>query len=436
MEKGVLRHGYTTGACAAAAVKGAAQMLRDQMLVDEVELNLPGGETVTFPLHGQEIAGNYASCHVIKDAGDDPDVTNGVEIHARVSIDFFQPRTVVIEGGEGIGKVTKPGLAVPVGEWAINPVPRRMIMQSVKEVFAMRCISATLTVRLSIPDGRERAKKTLNERLGIIGGLSILGTTGIVRPVSAQAWIDTIDAAVDVALACGSDTVVLSTGRTSELVAQKSVKSGDRGPGTKGRDSGFGIREPEGRDQKLGDGDRGTNSRLDISGCSKIDRSSHPQQAPRRRSSATPHTAACEDGGEMAAFQQPPPEEAFVMMGDHVGYALRACAAKGVKRVVLAGQFAKLLKIACGHEQTHVSSSELDLRALREWLSPKEDARLLALADTAATARHLLETSGYDAHLIRLVCDRARAAAERLTPGLSVKVLLAGYHGEMLYSDI
>ena len=418
MEKGVLRHGYTTGACAAAAVKGAAQMLRDQMLVDEVELNLPGGETVMFPLHGQEIAGNYASCHVIKDAGDDPDVTNGVEIHARVSIDFFQPRTVVIEGGEGIGRVTKPGLAVPVGEWAINPVPRRMIMQSVKEVFAMRCISATLTVRLSIPDGRERAKKTLNERLGIIGGLSILGTTGIVRPISAQAWTDTIDAAVDVALACGSDTVVLSTGRTSELVAQKALVSGDRESGT------------------------GTSIVSKDSGCSKAARSSHPQQAPRRRStlwginSATSHTAACEDGGEMAAFQQPPPEEAFVMMGDHVGYALRACAAKGVKRVVLAGQFAKLLKIACGHEQTHVSSSELDLRALREWLSPKEDARLLALADTAATARHLLETSGYDAHLIRLVCDRARAAAERLTPGLSVKVLLAGYHGEMLYSDI
>ena len=418
MEKGVLRHGYTTGACAAAAVKGAAQMLRDQMLVDEVELNLPGGETVTFPLHGQEIAGNYASCHVIKDAGDDPDVTNGVEVHARVTIDFFQPRTVVIEGGEGIGRVTKPGLAVPVGEWAINPVPRRMIMQSVKEVFAMRCISATLTVSLSIPDGRERAKKTLNERLGIIGGLSILGTTGIVRPISAQAWTDTIDAAVDVALACGSDTVVLSTGRTSELVAQRALVIGDRESGT------------------------GTSIVSKVSGCSKAVRSSHPQQSPRRRStlwginSATPHTAACEDGGEMAVFQQPPPEEAFVMMGDHVGHALRACAAKGVKRVILAGQFAKLLKIACGHEQTHVSSSELDLRALREWLSPEENSHLIRLAESAATARHLLETSGYDLRLIHLVCDRARAVAERLAPGLDVKVLLAGYRGEVLYSGI
>ena len=124
------------------------------------------------------------------------------------------------------------------------------------------------------------------------------------------------------------------------------------------------------------------------------------------------------------------------MMGDHVGYALRACAAKGVKRVVLAGQFAKLLKIACGHEQTHVSSSELDLRALREWLSPEENSHIIRLAESAVTARHILETSGYDLRLIHLVCDRARAVAERLAPGLDVKVLLAGDRGEVLYSGI
>ncbi len=353
MEKGVLRHGYTTGACAAAAVKGAAQMLRDQMLVDEVELNLPGGETVTFPLHGQEIAGNYASCHVIKDAGDDPDVTNGVEVHARVTIDFFQPRTVVIEGGEGIGRVTKPGLAVPVGEWAINPVPRRMIMQSVKEVFAMRCISATLTVSLSIPDGRERAKKTLNERLGIIGGLSILGTTGIVRPISAKAWTDTLDAALNVARACGCDNVVLSTGRTSELVAQKAITL---------------------------------------------------------------------------------PEEAFVMMGDHVGYALRACVRKEMRHAILAGQFAKLLKIACGHEQTHVSSSELDLRMLAEWIAAAPGVSHLApLVAGANTARQVLEESDHDPLLMELVCSRAREAARRLAPSLDIKVLLAGYDSTVLY---
>ncbi|HLO25625.1 MAG TPA: cobalt-precorrin-5B (C(1))-methyltransferase CbiD, partial [Geobacteraceae bacterium] len=301
MSRKILRDGYTTGACAAAAAKGAAQMLRDQRLVEEVEINLPSGDTVRFPLRGQVIRDDSASCYVVKDAGDDPDITNGAEIHAKVAIEFFTQHRIVIEGGTGIGKVTKPGLAVPVGEWAINPVPRRMVLEGIKEVFAMRCVPVTLTVSLSIPDGAERAQKTLNSRLGILGGLSILGTTGIVKPVSARAWTDTIDTAIDVALACGCRTVVLSTGRASEMSAQ-----GYRGKGGRGAPMGERLKE-----------------------------------------------------------------EAFVMMGDHVGYAVRACAGKGVRKVIIAGQFAKLLKIACGHEQTHVSSSELDLKMLADWLELK-----------------------------------------------------------------
>ncbi|HSC70272.1 MAG TPA: cobalt-precorrin-5B (C(1))-methyltransferase CbiD, partial [Candidatus Methylomirabilis sp.] len=210
-----LRHGYTTGACAAAAAKGAALILRDQKMVDEVEINLPAGWPAVFRLHGQRLVGNTASCYVIKDAGDDPDVTNGAEIHVSIAVEFFTSHRIVLQGGDGVGRVTKPGLAVPVGEWAINPVPRQMILEGVKEVLAVRCIPATFTVTVSIPNGEELAKKTLNERLGIVGGLSILGTTGIVKPVSTKAWTDTIDAAIDVALACGSRTVVLSTGRTS-----------------------------------------------------------------------------------------------------------------------------------------------------------------------------------------------------------------------------
>ena len=127
-----LRYGYTTGACAAAAAKGAAQMLRDQSIVEEVELNLPSGDTVRFPLRGQILHNDAASCYVVKDAGDDPDITNGAEIHARVSIEFFTAHRILIEGGIGIGRVTKPGLAVPVGEWAINPVPRRMVLEGGK----------------------------------------------------------------------------------------------------------------------------------------------------------------------------------------------------------------------------------------------------------------------------------------------------------------
>ena len=371
MSRKNLRYGYTTGACAAAAAKGAAQMLRDQRLVEEVELNLPSGDTVRFPLRGQMLHNDAASCYVVKDAGDDPDVTNGAEIHARVSIEFFVAHRIKIEGGVGIGRVTKPGLAVPVGEWAINPVPRRMVLEGVKEVFAMRCVPATLTIALSIPDGAERAKKTLNERLGIVGGLSILGTTGIVKPISVRAWTDTIDTAIDVALACGSETVVLSTGRTSEMAAQENFRR-------------------EARTQASGV--KGARHKETIS------------------------------------------EEAFVMMGDHVGHAISACASKGARHLVVAGQFAKLLKIACGHEQTHTSSSELDLHTLASWLDLDPRASHLApLAKRANTAREVLEASGKDPGLIALVCGKAREFAERTAPGVEVKVLLAGYNRDVLY---
>ena len=224
-----LRYGYTTGACAAAAARGAVLMLRDQQLLDEVEIILPTGKTARFRLHGQKLNNASARCFVVKDAGDDPDVTNGAEIHAELTLaEASGDETVVIRGGKGIGRITKPGLAVPPGEWAINPVPKRMIAEVVNEVFSIHCPLLTAHcvpmvphVTISIPNGEELARKTLNSRLGIIGGLSILGTTGIVKPISSQAWTDTIDAAVDVAVACGCKTVVLSTGRTSEMVAQK-----------------------------------------------------------------------------------------------------------------------------------------------------------------------------------------------------------------------
>lgn len=359
-----LRHGYTTGACAAAAAKGAALLLRDGRASDSVEITLPAGMTARFRLHSCELRGDTATSSVIKDAGDDPDVTNGAEVRADITLSAGESGTIVIEGGEGVGRVTKPGLAVPVGEWAINPVPRRMIAAAVREVFPPEFSPLVPCVVVSIPNGAELAKKTLNARLGIVGGLSILGTTGIVRPISAKAWTDTIDTAIDVALACGSGTVVLSTGRTSELVAQRQFGLGVPGSG--------------------------------------------------------PGTALT--------------EEAFVMMGDHVGHALRSCARKGVPRVVLAGQFAKLLKIACGHEQTHVTSSELDLRTLEEWL---DHAGLRSLLPGPCsgfnTARQVLETSGNQPALVELVCSRAAASARQMAPTLSVTVLLAGYGGEVLY---
>lgn len=357
--KAGLRHGYTTGACATAAARGAALMLREQRLIDTVEIILPAGVPASFILHGQTLTDRSSSCFVVKDAGDDPDITNGAEIHAEIAVEFFVPQRIVLQGGVGVGRVTKPGLAVPVGEAAINPVPRQMIFDTVKEVLAIRCLPAAFTITISIPNGAELAKKTLNERLGIVGGLSILGTTGIVKPISTKAWTDTIDCSLDVALASAAETVILSTGRTSELAAQKFLES-----------------------------------------------------------------------------REPIPEEAFVMMGDHAGYSLAACKRKGVKKVVLAGQFAKLLKIACGHKQTHVSSSELDLQELAAWVS--RDPRTAAfepLARQANTARQVLEESGNDPFLIKLVCGKAKDCASSMAPGLPVEIILVGYDSKVLYCD-
>lgn len=217
-----LKNGYTTGTCAAAAAQGAAIMLKTGKKVKNTTITLPDGKIATFELCGQIISADSASCFVIKDAGDDPDITNGVHVYASASASYNLKHTVIIEGGTGIGKVTKPGLAVPPGDWAINPVPRKMITDATADHIPTDC---SLKIIISIPNGEELAKKTLNNRLGIVGGLSILGTTGIVRPISTKAWTDTIDASIDVARACHSETVLLSTGRSSEAAAQNHLKS-------------------------------------------------------------------------------------------------------------------------------------------------------------------------------------------------------------------
>lgn len=225
-----LRSGYTTGACAAAAAKGAAHCLLGGTPVGEVEIPFPDGQRVTFALCRCGFCGEDRGCcqaAVVKDAGDDPDVTNGAIIAASVrrnpaAVAGGEER-ILISGGEGVGIVTKPGLSVPVGEPAINPVPLRMIREAVAEVMQYyHCApSLRLLVEISVPEGRKLAGKTLNERLGIIGGISILGTTGIVRPISAEAWTATITTAMDVAVAGGNREIVLSTGRTSEVALQK-----------------------------------------------------------------------------------------------------------------------------------------------------------------------------------------------------------------------
>ena len=162
---------------------------------------------------------------MIKDAGDDPDVTHGAEIGAMVRLQIASPPNelppVVITGGNGVGRITKPGLELPPGEAAINPGPRRMITQAVGEALTEHGLNGTAAVEIFVPRGQDIARKTLNARLGIIGGISILGTTGIVRPMSHEAFTATIDAGLSVARACGLEHVVVSTGRRSERFAQR-----------------------------------------------------------------------------------------------------------------------------------------------------------------------------------------------------------------------
>jgi cobalt-precorrin-5B (C1)-methyltransferase len=225
-----LRNGYTTGACSAAAAKAATEALLLGFCPKQVEIPFPEGARHSFAVFSCVIDGESASATIIKDAGDDPDVTNRAKISATVrrvteiankpdDHDCVALDTIVLCRGEGVGIVSKPGLAVEVGEPAINPVPRKMIAAAVAEL-----TDTPLEVRISVAEGESLAQKTLNHRLGIVGGLSILGTTGVVRPISADAWTATISASMDVARAAGLDDIVLSTGRTSEKGAQSIVK--------------------------------------------------------------------------------------------------------------------------------------------------------------------------------------------------------------------
>ena len=299
-----LRSGYTTGACAAAAAKAAAFALIRQRKIEYVDIRLPIGKDVRFKIHTLKFDTIHAVSSVIKDAGDDPDVTHRAEIRAEVCWGD-KPHSVknelgsiILEGGEGVGIVTKPGLPVGIGRPAINPVPERMILESVGEVLKElkwegpdmqgreNNTNRPLRVVISVPMGIELAKKTLNPRLGIVGGISILGTTGIVNPVSLDAYRDTIKTAIDVAVASGMKQIVFTPGRSSEKVAERII---------------------------------------DL------------------------------------------PKEGYILMGDHAGYALKYAAHAGVKDLIIVGQLGKLSKIGAGNFMTHVKDSSINRQKMEEW---------------------------------------------------------------------
>jgi cobalt-precorrin-5B (C1)-methyltransferase len=212
------REGFTTGACAAAAAKAATRVLVRRQLFEVIESTLPNGRRHTFSLERCELQAEVALCSILKDGGDDPDCTHGAEIVAEVR--FALENQIVLEGGEGVATVTKPGLGLDVGGPAINPVPRRNITEMVREELA-RAPAQGAHVIISVPGGEEMAKQTINARLGLLGGISILGTSGIVKPYSTAAYKASVVQAIDVARRRQLETLVLTTGGKSEAYAMQ-----------------------------------------------------------------------------------------------------------------------------------------------------------------------------------------------------------------------
>ncbi|HDH06364.1 MAG TPA: cobalt-precorrin-5B (C(1))-methyltransferase [Nitrospirae bacterium] len=383
-----LRSGYTTGACAAAAAKAATLLVTgNESRVTSVDIPFPDGGRVKFKIHNSKLLTHdpqsSAWASVIKDAGDDPDVTNGTEIVAEVSIlndqetgtngeterlsYSFSPRPRVpaspflkIKCGKGVGIVTRPGLSVPVGEPAINPVPRQMIKEAVMEAINQSTEHGTqntdvIEITISVPDGEELAKKTLNSRLGIIGGISILGTTGIVKPVSTEAWTATITSSMDVAVATGQKEIVLSAGRTSEKAHMKK----------------YGL-----------------------------------------------------------------PEESYVLMGDYLEYSLQEAKKHDFRKIHVCAQWAKMVKIAMATPQTHVRFGAIDIKKAVEFLnslginapSDQEFNTAREIFDYIiagnAGAGHALPTEK--------VCNAAKKYAEEIAKGIPVITYLVSYDREII----
>ena len=209
-----LRSGFTTGSCATAATRAALEGLLSRIPQHSATITLPDGETVTLPVSSCTFTKDSCTCGVIKDAGDDPDVTNGYTVLSTVSL-TTQPGVQFLPG-EGVGTITLPGTGIPVGEPAINQTPRRMITNEIEQLLHSHGLHSGVSIRISVPGGSELAKKTFNPRLGITGGISIIGTSGIVRPFSSEAFVNSIRKEIQVARALGCTRIVINSGAKSE----------------------------------------------------------------------------------------------------------------------------------------------------------------------------------------------------------------------------
>ncbi|BBH20484.1 cobalt-precorrin-5B C(1)-methyltransferase [Paenibacillus baekrokdamisoli] len=350
-----LRHGYTTGACATATAKAALTMLITQMKLEESEIWLPAGFFHTFELIECEITRDMAQCATIKDGGDDPDATHKAKIVCTVT--WSNEAGIELDGGIGVGRVTKPGLPVEVGQAAINPVPRRMILKAVQEVLEDYEVGDRgVRVVISVPDGEEMAKKTLNARLGIIGGISILGTRGTVVPFSTAAYKASIIQALLVARASECRHVVLTTGGSSEKYAMKL----------------------------------------------------HPEL----------------------------PEEAFIQMGDFVGFSLKHAKRLSAERISLVGMMGKFSKVAQGVMMVHSKSAPVDFDFLADVAGeagcPDSVQQTIKEANTASQAADLAIEAGV-AKYFELLCRYASEhAVNHVEGGVIVDTALVTMKGELL----
>ncbi|OPA77710.1 cobalt-precorrin-5B (C(1))-methyltransferase [Paenibacillus selenitireducens] len=350
-----IRHGYTTGSCATATAKAALMALITQEEQTGVRIRIPIGEEVYFQLESCEHSLNFAVAAVIKDGGDDPDATHGARIEASVS--WLEEPGIVLDGGIGVGRVTKPGLPVEVGEAAINPVPRKMIreaVQGVLEVFEQS--HRGVKVVISVPSGEEIAKKTLNGRLGIIGGISILGTRGTVVPFSTAAYKASVAQAIRVAERCGCDHIVLSTG---------------------------------GRTEKYG---------MDM----------YPDL----------------------------PEEAFVEMGDFVGFALTMCKRQGIRKVTLVGMMGKFSKVAEGVMMVHSKSSSVNFQFLADVAAQvgadEDTVQQILEANTASQVGDMMAASGHLAYFERMCELCCQESMKQVQGGMEIETAIITMKADLL----
>lgn len=353
-DKKEMRSGYTTGACATATTKAALTALITGKPQEDATIYLPVGKFATFEMDCI-IQPDFAEAGTIKDAGDDPDATHGALIKARVT--WSDKPGITLEGGIGVGRVTKEGLPVAVGEAAINPVPRKMILETAEEVLNSYGMTRGINIIISVPEGEKMAEKTLNKRLGIIGGISILGTRGTVIPFSSSAYMASIVQAISVARASGCEHVVISTG---------------------GRSEKYGI-----------------------------------QQYPDLL------------------------EEAFIEMGDFVGFTLKQCKRQGIKKVSLVGMMGKFSKVAQGVMMVHSKSAPVDFNFLASVARDAgvEDQELIETilhANTASQVGDLMHEHG-SSDFFKILCDYCcTAGLKEVRGGISIETSLYSMKGAFL----